>query len=214
MRDDRIYGAALILGTVASLGTGMLHPTGGDLLRSPETFEHVARINVLAHALALAGVWLTAFGIVGLARRLGTQRPDVTAAAVAYGLAAVTLVLAAITDGLVSTRLAERLIGTDVAAERDLYKTLMTFCYYVASSLSRFYVTALAIAILLWSWAAWRTRFDRALPWVGAVIAIVALSAQLAGHMRMNIHDVILLVVGQGIWMVWAGVALLRRPSL
>jgi hypothetical protein len=74
-------------------------------------------------------------------------------------------------------------------------------------------VAAVAVALLLWSWAAWRTRFDRALPWIGAVLAAAALIAQLSGHLRMNIHDVMLLAVGQGVWMIWAGVALWRLES-
>jgi hypothetical protein len=214
MRDERIYGTALILGTIALLGTGTLHPTGGNLLATAESFAHYAPINVLAHSLALAGVWLGCVGVIGLSRRLGTNRPDVTAALVAFGLASVAVSIAAVTDGLVSTRLAAAYVSTDIDADRKVLRGFMQYSYNIASSLSRYYVFAVAVALLLWSWAAWRTRFAVVLPWIGAAVGVTGLVAQLTGHMKMNTHDVLLLAVGQGIWMIAAGVTLLRAPKV
>ncbi len=71
----------------------------------------------------------------------------------------------------------------------------------------------LGSAVLLWSLAIWRTQFSRALPLAGLAIALAALGAQLLGHLRMNVHDVLLLAAGQGIWFVWAGILLLRERS-
>jgi hypothetical protein len=210
MRDDRIYGGALIAGSLAFFATAGLHPRGSQLLASAESFASHAPINVLAHALALLGKWLVLFGVVGLARRLGPRRPDVTAAFVAFALAVAMISLAAIVDGLVSTRFAADHVASSDEAVRAGSKAFMRLCYYLASSLSRYYVTAAAIAILLWSWAAWRTRFDRVLPWLGLVIGVLALGAQLRGYLQMNVHDLVLLAVGQGAWMIWAGVVLWR----
>jgi hypothetical protein len=213
MRDDRIYGTALIAGAVAFLATAGLHPTGSQLMASPEGFASHAPINVLAHGLALFAMWLTLFGVVGFIRRLGAQRPEVTAAFVAFALGATMISLAAIVDGLVATRLAADYVATGDVAERSALRGFVRFCYYLASSLSRYYVTAVAIAILLWSWAAWRTKFDRVLPWLGFCLSVLALAAQLRGQLRMNIHDVMVLAVGQGIWMGWAGVTLWRTRA-
>jgi hypothetical protein len=213
MRDDRIYGAALIAGAVAFLGTAGLHPTGSQLLASPEAFARHAPSNVFAHALALFSVWLTLFGIVGLARRLGPQRPGVIAAFVAFALASAMVSVAAIVDGLVSTRLAAVYVASGDDAERATLKGSMRFCYYLASSSTRYYVTAASVAVLLWSWAAWRAKFDRVLPWLGAAIGVLALAAQTRGRLQMNVHDVMLLAVGQGIWMAWAGAALWRARA-
>ncbi len=212
MREEKIYGAMLVLGALAFLGTGALHPTGTQMLASAESFAQHAPLNVLVHALALGGVWLTFVGLVGFARRLGLQRPDVIAGLVAYALAACMVCVAAITDGLVSTRLAEAHLSAD-EPQRATLRALMKFCYYLASSLTRYYVTAMAVALLLWSWAAWRTRFDRVLPWIGAAIAAAGLVAQLTGHLRMNVHDVMLLAMGQGLWTIWAGIVIWRLKS-
>jgi hypothetical protein len=188
MSHDRIYGAALMAGAIAILGTGALHPTGGQMLASAESFAHHAPINVLAHSLALVGVWLTSIGVFGVARRLGLHRVDVMAGLVGYGMVAILISVAAVIDGLVATRLAEDFVGTDLAAGRDDARRLMQFCNYLASSLSR-------------------------VPWIGGAIALIAIGAQFSGHLRMTVHDVLVLAAGQGVWLVWAGLALLRtRP--
>jgi hypothetical protein len=126
----------LVAGAMAFLGTGALHPTGNQMLASAASFAHHAPLNVLAHALALAGVWLTFVGLVGLARRIGLQRPEVVAGLVAYALAACMISVAAITDGLVTTRLAEAHLSAD-EPQRASLRAFMKFCYYLASSLSR-----------------------------------------------------------------------------
>lgn len=213
MRDERIYGIALILGTVAFVGTGALHPTGKQLLASADAFTRDAPINVLAHSLALIGLWLTAFGIVGLARRIGMQRPDITAGVVAYAIVLVLISLAGVVDGVVSTRLAGAYVSSDIESERKVLAGFMQYSYNLASSISRVYVTGTAIAVLLWSWAIWRTGFDRWLPWVGVVISVVGLGAQALGNLRMDVRDVIVLALGQGIWFVWAGIVLYRAPT-
>lgn len=213
MRDEQIHGLALILGTVATLGTGLLHPTGPQMLASAEAYANTAALNVGAHGLALVGVWLTLFGTLGLSRRLGLARADVTAAMVAYALVAVLISLAGVVDGFVLTRLAGGYVETTDAQERETFMAFMKYCYNIASSISRVYVTGAALAVLLWSLAIWRTQFSRALPLAGLAIALAALGAQLLGHLRMNVHDVLLLAAGQGIWFVWAGILLLRERS-
>ncbi|MBN8480716.1 MAG: hypothetical protein J0L88_03895 [Xanthomonadales bacterium] len=213
MRDQSIHGWALVLGTVAMLGTGTMHPTGPQLLASAEAFERSGTLNIVAHGLALVGVWLGFFGAVGLSKRLGLWRPDVMAALVAYALVAVMIALAAVVDGIVATRLAGAYVTTADEHERELLRAFMHYSVNIASSISRVYVSGAALAMLLWSWAAWRTGFSRVLAGLGLAIAVVALVAQLAGHLRMNVHDVLLLAAGQGLWFAVAGIALVReRP--
>lgn len=161
MREHSIHGWALVLGTLAMLGTGMLHPTGPQLLASAEAFERSGTLNVAAHGLAMVGVWLGVFGAVGLSKRLGLWRPDVLAALVAYALVAVLIALAAVVDGTVATRLAGAYVGSADEHERELLRAFMHYSVNIASSISRVYVTGAALAVLLWSWAAWRTDFSR-----------------------------------------------------
>ena len=53
MRDQTTYGVALILSAVGLLVTAGFHPTGGQMLASRETFEHVALVNTAVHSLAI-----------------------------------------------------------------------------------------------------------------------------------------------------------------
>ena len=214
MREQSIHGWALVLGTVAMLGTGTMHPTGPQLLASAEAFERSGTLNIAAHGLAMLGVWLGLFGAVGLSKRLGLWRSEVMAALVAYALVAVMIALAAVVDGLVATRLAGAYVATADAHEREVLRGFMHFSVNIASSISRVYVTGAAIAVLLWSWAAWRTGFSRVLAGLGLAIAVAALVAQLAGHLRMNVHEVLLLAAGQGLWFAAAGALLIRGDTV
>ena len=210
MRDETLYGAALILSAVGMLATGAFHPTGHQLLASPEAIAHVGLVNKVVHGMALGSVWLSFFGVVGLSRRLGLQRLDVTAALAAFAMGVMALTCAAVTDGIVATELANGLVGADEATRSGIMP-LLRLCGLIASSMSRFDVAAVSVAMLLWSVAMMRTGFSRALSWVGVIIGAVGLLALFSGHLRMNVHDLIAMVVGQSIWTVWTGIALSRH---
>ncbi len=212
MRQDSIYGSALLGSALVMLAMGVSHPTGAELMQSRETFAHVAFVNTLAHSLAMLGAWLALFGLTGLSRRLGMQRADVTAALIAFGLASVAVILAAVLDGLVVPKLAGRLFVAGEALQHDLRQQIR-FCVTLAIALTRFYVVAVAVAMLLWSWAAFRTGFARVLPWVGAAIAGIGLAAQLGGFLEMNVHDLLMMVLAQSVWTVWAGIVMIRNAE-
>jgi hypothetical protein len=212
MKQETLYGGALIAGSLALLATGALHPTGGELLASREAAEHVGLKNTIVHAIALAGVWSALFGVVGFSRRLSFARADVTAALIAFAMASFAVMVAAIIDGIAIPKLARWYFELD-GSVRDGIRGQMYYSGLLASSLSRFYVSAVAVAVLLWSWAVWRTRLDRVLPWVGVAVAVPAVIGQLSGYLQMNVHDVLILAVGQGVWMIWTGVVLMRAPK-
>lgn len=210
MRDETLYGGALILSAVGMIATGAFHPTGHQLLASPEAIAHVGLMNKIVHGMALGSVWLSFFGVVGLSRRLGLQRLDVTAALVAFAMGVMALTCAAVTDGIVATELAKGFIGADEATRNSVLQ-LLRLCGLIASSMSRFDVAAVSVAMLFWSVAMMRTGFSRALSWAGVIIGVVGLLALFSGHLRMNVHDLIAMVLGQGIWTVWTGVVMIRH---
>jgi hypothetical protein len=212
MQEQRIYGIALLLSTVGLLATAGLHPTAPLMPDSSATIERFSLMNKVVHGLALGSVWLSLFGVVGLSRSLGFQRPDVIAALTAFAMAAMMITFAAVMDGLVASELARRLIGADDAARQDVVQ-LMRHCFLIASSLTRFYVVAASAAIALWSVAMLRAGFSRVLPWVGFFTALLGFVGQFSGYLRMNTHDLMLMVVGQGVWIVWTGLVMIRRDQ-
>ena len=212
MRDQRVYGVALILSAVGLLVTAGFHPTGGQMLASRDTFEHVALVNTAVHSLAIGSAWLLLFGMVGLSRRLGLQRVDVTAALVAFAMGTLTVTCAAVIDSLVVPQVGRSTFGADEASRNGLLQ-LMRYSFFTASALSRVWVAAESVAILLWSVAMLRTGFDRVLPWLGIVVALLGLAGQLSGFLTMNIHHLMLVVLVQGVWLVWTGVLLIRRDA-
>jgi hypothetical protein len=212
MRQDTIYGSALIGSTVVLLAMGMTHPTGGQLFASADAMGHVLVVNKFAHTLAMVGVWLALWGFVGLSRRLGWDRPEVLGALAAFALVTIGMIMAATLDGFVIPQIVRGWFEMDEATRAEA-RQFMRFCVQVASALTRVYMFGAALAIALWSWAAWRTGLSRALGWIGAAVALVGVAAAIGGPPVVSVHELLLLVLGQSVWIVWAGVVLLRKTG-
>ena len=103
MKHSSIYGIALIVGAVGGVVTMIFHPTSHDLIGP---VDQIARrneiITVATHGLALVSIPISLFGFLGLSRRLGLDRPLVSAALVFYSFAAVAAMCAAVASGLIA----------------------------------------------------------------------------------------------------------------
>jgi hypothetical protein len=88
---------------------------------------------------------------------------------------------------------------------------LIQFCVLLASSLTRIYLLLGAIAISLWSWAIYRDRLSRGLAWIGAVVGIAGIATLFGGPAYVSVHELLALVAGQAVWMVLAGLLMIRR---
>lgn len=212
MRDDTIYGAALIASVVGMLVTAAFHPTGHQMMASAETFARVATIGMAVHALALASTGVSAFGLVGLSRRLGIARLDVVAALVAFAMAVMGVIVAASASGFIAPVLGKMMFAADEAA-RPLVRHLFMYNGAINQAFAKVHTVASSAAILLWSVAMLRTRFSRALGAVGCVIGILIVAAIFTGRLRLNVHGFGLVVLAQSVWMAWAGVMLLLAKA-
>jgi hypothetical protein len=212
MRQNAFYGSALIGGSLLLIAMGLTHPTGARLLTTREALEQFTLVDHIAHGLAIAGVCLAMVGLAGFSRFLGTSRPTVAAAFVIFALTASAMLVAPALDGFVVPELAKRWLDADAPTQATL-RQLIAFCVTIASALTRLYLIVGAIAILLWSFAAWRVRLSRALPWLGTFVAIAALATTVGGPPMVSVHELLALTLGQALWMVWAGVAMLRGSA-
>jgi hypothetical protein len=188
---------------------GMIHPTAIPLGNSA-ALARLTFIDGVAHSLAILGIWLVLVGLVGLSRILGLQRVPVLAALVAFALVALAVVVAAALDGFVVPRLAAQWENANSVA-RDTLKQLILFCVLVASSLTRIYLLLGVIAVGLWSWVIYRDRLSRGLIWIGAVVVCAGIATLFGGPVYVGVHELLALVAGQAVWMILAGMLMIRR---
>jgi hypothetical protein len=211
MRQEARYGAILIAGSAVLLVMGVVHPSTipfGDR----EALARITLVDAVAHSLAVLGTWLLLVGQVGFSRMLGLQRTVVIAALVASVLPAAGIVVAAALDGFVIPKIAEQWMAADDTARAGLHQ-LIKFCVLVASSLTRIYVLLGAVAILLWSWVVYRDHLSFGLPWVGGAVGLAGFATLFGGPAYVNVHELLALVAGQSVWMVWAGVLMIRSRT-
>ena len=209
MNNQTGHGAMLILGSAILLLMSVIHPSAVPFGDSA-ALARMAVIDALAHGLAIVGAWLVLVGLVGLSRLLGFQRVTVTAALVAIALATAGIVVAAACDGFVVPKLAEQWSGADSIA-RDTLKELVRFCVLLASSLTRIYLLLGTTAMALWSWAIHRDGLSRSLPWVGVAVAVAGFATLFGGPAYVNVHELLALVLGQSVWMILAGLMLIKH---
>lgn len=210
MKRESVYGSALIAGTLASIVTMILHPTGSQLLAD---VQRLAPVGVAVHALALAGLPISFFGAIGLTRRLALDGEGAVAALVAYGMAAVAVLIAAVASGLLATSLASHMAITS-GSERELTGALFNYTGQINQAFAKVYVIASSVAILLWSGAiTTHGRLARGAGILGFVVGTLVLVAVTIGHMPLDVHGFGAVVLTQGVWMITVGTLMIRaRP--
>src|SRR5262245_22585272 len=97
---------------------------------------------------------------------------------------------------------------------RTLVRQLFFYNGSINQAFAKVHTVASSVAIVLWSVAMLRTRFSRALGWVGCVIGTVVALAILTARLPLNVHGFGMVVLAQGLWMAWTGVLLLlTKPT-
>jgi hypothetical protein len=208
MLTSRVAARALVVGTIGLFVTMGLHPTGAEALANAER----GGLNLLArgvHALAIAMMPLLLVGFLGVTRRL-QARPGLSACAFAsWGLALVSVMLAAIMSGLVAPALADR-IAESAASQRDDLLRLLRYTGTLNQAFAAVYVALGGAAMVAWSLALRAERgAPRLLPWLGVVAGAVAAVGTLGGWLALDVRGFGAVVLGQGVWMLgvawWLG---------
>ena len=209
MRYDRIGGLVLIAAPLASLVMMAFHPTGRALARD---FASVAPIDSAVHTLAIVITVTTFFGTLALSRALVAREVAATAGLVAFAFGSVAVMFAAIASGFVAPGLTEHAHGGDPAAAA--YRPAHILTFLLNQACAKVYTVASSVAIVLWSAAMLKSAgFHRGLAFYGLVLGVAAAGVTLAGALRMDIHGFGAVVLGQTIWFVAAGAALVRGAS-
>ena len=210
MKDNRLGGIALIIGAVSGMITMTLHPVAGAHPITPEQFEKIARLMVGVHVLAIAGIPFSFLGALVLTRRLDSPGRIALTGLVIYGLGLVAVMIAPAMSGLVGTEIIRKMI----AHAGEQWHTLMEYNYLINQAFAKIFVVASCSAIALWSFVMVRNRaLSVALGLYGLVLAAILLSAMVTGGLALDVHGFGLVIFGQAIWFIVAGVFLCRTAA-
>lgn len=214
MKHSKIYGFALIAGTLGAAITMLFHPSGRDLLGQP---DDVARrnelITVVAHSMGLVSLPVIFFGFTGLSRRLNLESPLVSAAIIVYGFGTVGAMCAAVINGLVGPVLTRKIIGVDEESQKLLQMLLMNNSL-LNQAFTKVYVVGVSAAFILWSIRLLKMgNFARIVAITGLTIGVLSAFAIFSGHLRLDVHGFGAIVFAQSIWTILMGIFMIRARS-
>lgn len=202
MKSDRSAGAALIAGSIGFIVTMGLHPSG-------DMGGH-AHLTVGVHALAIASLFVQAYGFLRFVMVARLERQHVDAGFVVFAVAALFGSLAATVSGILSPALAERLASAPTE-EQTYWHVVLTYNFQLNAALTQVFIAAASVAMIIWSTNLFRiSRSWTALGAAGIVVGTISLLALFSGHIRNNVHDVGLFVLGFSAWTITLGVFLCR----
>jgi hypothetical protein len=197
MTDERRSAIALIAGSVGMIITMISHP-GGKI--SPAEVDHVARMLIVVHSLALLSIPVIFLGAWGMTRRLGGADRLAWAGLVLYALASIAVTNAAVFDGLMAPVLMRKIVAA-TAETRDVWLTLMNFNFQMNQAFARVYAVGSSLAVVLWSVSILRNRtLGLGVGIYGVVLGVVTVAGICSGFLTPDRHGFGMLIFGQAIW--------------
>jgi hypothetical protein len=173
------------------------HP-GGKI--SPAEVDHVARMLIVVHSLALLCIPVVFLGAWGMTRRIGGADRLAWAGLVLYGLASIAVMNAAVFDGLMAPVLMRKIVAAS-AETRDMWQTLMNFNFQMNQAFARVYAVGSSLAVLLWSVSILRYRtLGRGVGVYGIVLGVATVAGICSGFLTPDRHGFGMLIFGQAIW--------------
>jgi len=212
MTDDRKAGIALIAGSLGGILTMAIHPSG----MASQTAEQVAHLSVIsgaAHSLAMVSVLLLFLGACGLTRCIAAADRISFAGIVTYGFACVAIMIAAAVSGFTVPDLMKHMVR-DVADAAHQWQIVIDGIFQINQAFARIYSVAGATAIILWSVSALRNGgLARGVAIYGCIVSPVIILGIGIGHLRLNVHGMAVVMLGQSIWFILVGSQLCSRPA-
>ena len=204
MTDDRKSGIALIAGSLGGILTMAIHPTAAASLTA-EQVGHLSVISGTAHSLAMVSVLLLFLGACGLARRMAAADRISFAAIVTYGFACVAIMNAAAVSGFIVPAIMKHMVR-DVPAAEHQWQIVIDGIFQINQAFARVYSVAASIAIILWSVSALRNGgLGRGVAIYGCVVAPLIILGIGIGHLRLDVHGMAVVMLGQTIWFILVG---------
>ncbi len=212
MTDDRKSGIALVAGSLGGLLTMAIHPTGAASLSAGQV-AHLSAVSAVAHSLAMMSVLLLFLGACGLTRRIAAADRLSFAAIVTYGFACVAVLIAAAVSGFIVPAIMKHMVR-DVPAARHQWEILIAGIFQINQAFARIFSVAASLAIILWSVSAMRNGgFARGIAIYGCVIGTLIVIGIAVGHLRLDVHGMAVVALGQAVWFILVGSQLCSRTA-
>lgn len=177
--------------------TMISHP-GGKI--SPAEVDHMARMLIVVHSLALTSIPVVFLGAWGMSRRIGGADRLAWAGLVLYALASIAVMNAAVCDGLIAPTLMRKIVAA-TPETRDVWQTLMNFNFQMNQAFARVYAVGSSLAVVLWSVSILRYRtLGRGVGIYGVVLGLVTVAGICSGFLTPDRHGFGMLIFGQAIW--------------
>jgi hypothetical protein len=211
MTDDRKSGIALIAGSLGGILTMALHPTAAAASLTPEQVVRLMAFSGAVHSLAMLSVLLLFLGACGLARRIAAADRISFAAIVTFGFACVAVGIAAAVSGFIVPDIMKRMVR-DVPAAAHQWQIVIESIFQINQAFARIYSVAASMAIILWSVSALRNGgLGRGVAIYGCVVAPLTILGIGIGHLRLDVHGMAVIWLGQSIWFILVGSQLCSR---
>jgi hypothetical protein len=203
MTDDRKSGLALIAGSLGGILTMAIHPTAGGPL-TPDQVEKLATMSAVAHSLAMISFVLVFLGVCGLVRRIAAADRTAFSGLVVYAVACIAVLIATAVSGFIVPGMM-KLMAHDIPSA-PTWKILITGIFQINQAFAKIYTVAASAAIILWSVSALRNGgLSRKVAIYGCVIAPIIILGIASGHLRLDVHGMGAVVLGQAIWFIVVG---------
>jgi hypothetical protein len=210
MRTNKVYGIALIVGTLLSVVTMALHPSRFDPRASAEVVAHQMSVLVTVHALALLSLPLLVFGFAGVTGRAGWHRPEALLAFIIYAFSAVAIMFAAIADGLINAALMPQTLNAS-DLKLQAVNAALSYNFQLNQACAKVFVVGMSLAIIFWSITLSKLGgLERRVGMLGWFVSLAALFGFMSGHVQMSAHGFGLIVFLQAVWVIALGISMLR----
>lgn len=213
MTDERKSGIALIAGSIGGIITMAIHPVAGGPM-TPAQVNQLAVISGIAHSIAMVSVLLLFLGACGLSRSIATPDRISFAAIVTFAFACFSVMIAATVSGFIVPAIMKHM-ARDVPATMHQWQIVIDSIFQINQAFSRIYSVAASVAIILWSYSGLRSGSIRSgIAIYGCIISALIIIGVVSGHLRLDVHGMAAIMVGQAIWFVLLGSQLYSRESM
>ncbi len=212
MTDNRKAGIALIAGSIGGIVTMAIHPTAGGPLTAAQV-DRLGIVSGIAHGLAIVSVVVLFLGACGLARGIAATDRVSFAGIVVFGFACVAIFMAASVSGFIIPAIMKHM-ARDAGANMRTWQIVIDSIFQINQAFAEIYSVAASLAVILWSVSVLRNGgLARGIAVYGCIVSALIIAGVGIGHLRLNVHGMAVVWLGQAIWFVIAGAQLCSQQS-